>query len=66
MGPYALFQADRHGAGIRPRPYSRDMAIQPFTYDSIKTGGWLNGTSLAAPTASATGGRPCCGTWTGT
>ena len=25
------------------------MAIQPFTYDSIKTGGWLNGTSLAAP-----------------
>ena len=25
------------------------MAIQPFTYDSIKTGGWLNGTSLALP-----------------
>ncbi len=49
MGPYALFQGDRHGAGIRPRPYSRDMAIQPFTYDSIKTGGWLNGTSLALP-----------------
>jgi extracellular elastinolytic metalloproteinase len=49
MGPYALFQDDRHGAGIRPRPYSRDMAIQPFTYDSIKTGGWLNGTSLALP-----------------
>ena len=49
MGPYALFQNDRHGAGIRPRPYSRDMAIQPFTYDSIKTGGWLNGTSLALP-----------------
>jgi extracellular elastinolytic metalloproteinase len=49
MGPYALFQDDRHGAGIRPRPYSRDMAIQPFTYDSIKTNGWLNGTSLALP-----------------
>jgi extracellular elastinolytic metalloproteinase len=49
MGPYALFQDDRHGAGIRPRPYSRDMAIQPFTYDSIKTGGWLNGASLALP-----------------
>ena len=49
MGPYALFQDDRHGAGIRPRPYARDMAIQPFTYDSIKTGGWLNGTSLALP-----------------
>ena len=49
MGPYALFQNDRHGAGIRPRPYSRNMAIQPFTYDSIKTGGWLNGASLALP-----------------
>jgi extracellular elastinolytic metalloproteinase len=49
MGPYALFQNDRHGNGIRPRPYTRDMAIQPFTYDSIKTGAWLNGTSLALP-----------------
>jgi hypothetical protein len=49
MGPYALFQADRHGNGIRPRPYTRDMSIQPFTYDSIKTGGWLNGGSLALP-----------------
>ena len=49
MGPYALFQDDRHGAGIRPRPYSRDMSIQPFTYDSIKTGGWLDGTTLALP-----------------
>jgi extracellular elastinolytic metalloproteinase len=49
MGPYALFQPDRHGNGIRPRPYTRDMAIQPFTYDSIKSNGWLNGTSLALP-----------------
>jgi extracellular elastinolytic metalloproteinase len=54
MGPYALFQNSRQGAGIRPRPYSRDMEIQPFTYDSIKTGGWLPnamgvGTSLAVP-----------------
>jgi hypothetical protein len=49
MGTYALFQDDRHGAGIRPRPYTRDMSIQPFTYDSIKTMGWLNGTSLALP-----------------
>ena len=49
MGPYALFQADRHGNGIRPRPYSRDMSIQPFTYDSIKSNGWLNGASLALP-----------------
>jgi extracellular elastinolytic metalloproteinase len=49
MGPYALFQPSRHGNGIRPRPYTRNMAIQPFTYDSIKTGAWLNGTSLALP-----------------
>ena len=49
MGPYALFQANRQGNGIRPRPYSRDMTIQPFTYDSIKTGAWLNGVSLSTP-----------------
>ncbi len=49
MGTYVLFQDDRHGAGIRPRPYTRDMALQPFTYDSIKTNGWLNGASLALP-----------------
>jgi hypothetical protein len=49
MGTYALFQDGRNGAGIRPRPYTRDMSIQPFTYDSIKTNGWLNGTSLALP-----------------
>jgi extracellular elastinolytic metalloproteinase len=47
--PYALFQPNRMGNGLRPRPYSRNMTIQPFTYDSIKTGGWLNGTSLALP-----------------
>ena len=49
MGPYALFQANRQGNGIRPRPYSRNMEIQPFTYDSITTGGWLEGASLAVP-----------------
>jgi len=49
MGPYALFQASREGNGIRPRPYSRDMTIQPFTYDSIRSGAWLNGTSLSLP-----------------
>ncbi|MEU8261997.1 M36 family metallopeptidase [Micromonospora sp. NPDC048999] len=48
-GQYALFQDSRVGDGIRARPYSRNMDIQPFTYDSIKTGGWLNGTSLAVP-----------------
>ena len=54
MGPYALFQPNRQGNGIRPRPYSRNMQIQPFTYDSIKTAGWLPNaqgepTSLALP-----------------
>jgi hypothetical protein len=49
MGPYALFQNSRQGNGIRPRPYSRNMEIQPFTYDSIKTNAWLTGGSLAAP-----------------
>ncbi|MGH3018686.1 MAG: M36 family metallopeptidase [Gaiellaceae bacterium] len=47
--PYVLFQPNRQGNGLRPRPYSRTMEIQPFTYDSIKTNGWLNGTSLALP-----------------
>jgi extracellular elastinolytic metalloproteinase len=47
--PWVLFQPNRQGNGLRPRPYARNMAIQPFTYDSIKTGGWLNGTSLALP-----------------
>ena len=49
MGPYALFQDSRQGNGIRPRPYSRNMEIQPFTYDSVKSGAWLNGASLAMP-----------------
>ncbi|HEX6207659.1 MAG TPA: M36 family metallopeptidase [Actinomycetota bacterium] len=49
MGPYALFQNSRQDAGIRPRPYSRDMTIQPFTYDRVKTNGWITGGSLAMP-----------------
>ena len=49
MGPYALFQDSREGNGIRPRPYSRNMEIQPFTYDRIKTNGWITGGSLAVP-----------------
>jgi extracellular elastinolytic metalloproteinase len=49
MGPYALFQDSRQGAGIRPRPYSRNMEIQPFTYDRIKTNSWITGGSLAVP-----------------
>ncbi|MGH7359463.1 MAG: M36 family metallopeptidase, partial [Candidatus Rokuibacteriota bacterium] len=49
MGTYALFENSREGDGIRPRPYSRTMEIQPFTYDSIKTGAWLDGGTLAVP-----------------
>ncbi len=48
-GSYALYQTGRNAAGIRPRPYSRNMETQPFTYDSIKSNGWLNGASLALP-----------------
>jgi hypothetical protein len=47
--PYVVFQPPRTGPGLRPRPYSRTWDIQPFSYDSIKTGGWLNGGSLSAP-----------------
>ncbi|HEX2029819.1 MAG TPA: M36 family metallopeptidase [Actinomycetota bacterium] len=49
MGTYVLWQDNRQGAGIRPRPYSRNMEIQPATYDSIKTGGWLEGATLSQP-----------------
>ena len=54
MGTYVLHQSDREGNGIRPRPYSRDMDLQPFTYDSIRTNAWLPNadnqpTSLAIP-----------------
>lgn len=49
MGPYAVYQDDRSGNGIRPRPYSRDMNTQPFTYDRIKTNSWITGASLATP-----------------
>jgi len=49
MGPYVVYQDSREGAGIRPRPYSRDMNTQPFTYDRIKTNSWITGASLATP-----------------
>jgi extracellular elastinolytic metalloproteinase len=48
-GQWALYADSRVGPGFRPRPYSRNMERQPFTYDSIKTNGWLDGTSLALP-----------------
>jgi len=49
MGPYVIFQDDRTDPGIRNRPYSRTMDIQPFTYNSIKTNSWLNNTTIVAP-----------------
>ena len=48
-GQWALYADSRIGPGFRPRPYSRTMELQPFTYDSIKDDGWLDGTSLALP-----------------
>ena len=48
-GNYATFVDSRTGPGFRAAPYSRNMNINPFTYDMIRTGGWLNGTSLAVP-----------------
>ena len=51
MGTYARWHDDepRQGPGIRPAVYSRDMFLQPFTYESIGTNAWLNGGTLAAP-----------------
>jgi extracellular elastinolytic metalloproteinase len=47
--PYVLYEAPRTSPGLRNRPYSRNMEIQPSTYDSIKQGAWLNGASLSQP-----------------
>ena len=38
MGPYALFQDNRQGNGIRPRPYSRDMTKNGFSFRHIQAG----------------------------
>ncbi|MGH7357509.1 MAG: M36 family metallopeptidase, partial [Candidatus Rokuibacteriota bacterium] len=47
--PYVLYEPPRTSDGLRNRPYSRTMEIQPSTYDSIKQGAWLNGASLSRP-----------------
>jgi extracellular elastinolytic metalloproteinase len=47
--PYVLYEAPRTSRGLRSAPYSRNMEIQPSTYDSIKQGAWLNGASLSQP-----------------
>ena len=57
-GSYALYadidpppgyDPPRVSPGFRAAPYSRNMELNPFTYDSIKSSGWLNNTSLALP-----------------
>ena len=72
MGPYASSSRTvRAGSSVRGRA-SRNMEIQPFTYDSIKTNGWLNGNSARPPARPrATAGPPRSGTprgisWTST
>ena len=57
-GQWALYADSRVGPGFRPRPYSRNMELQPFTYDSIKDDGWLDGTSLALPHGLGHGWAP--------
>jgi hypothetical protein len=47
--PYVVYEPPRTGPGLRNRPYSRNMEIQPSTYDSIKTGAWITGGSLSQP-----------------
>ncbi|MPZ68387.1 MAG: metalloprotease [Actinobacteria bacterium] len=37
MGTYVLGEGARTGDGIRPTPYSNNMAINPSTYNTIKT-----------------------------
>ena len=35
VGSYLIFQEDAPGAGIRPAPYTRDLSINPLTYESV-------------------------------
>lgn len=37
VGPYVLGQPNNTGTGIRPTQYSTNMAVNPTTYDDIKT-----------------------------
>lgn len=39
VGSYLIFQENIPGATIRPAPYIRDMAINPLTYDRVRTAG---------------------------
>lgn len=35
VGSYLIFQEDIPGAGIRPAPYTRDLSLNPLTYESV-------------------------------
>ena len=37
LGTYALYSSSREAKGIRPTAYSTDMAVNPATYDTIRT-----------------------------
>ena len=37
LGNYVIYKDSREGDGIRPFPYSTDQAVNPATYDLVKT-----------------------------
>ena len=46
MGSWLIFQEDTVGAGIRPAPYTRDMGLNPLTYDDLTNAGQPGGVSI--------------------
>lgn len=46
MGSWLIFQEDIVGAGIRPAPYTRDMKLNPLTYDDLNNAGQAGGVSI--------------------
>lgn len=39
VGSYLIFQENTPGAGIRPAPYTRDLAFNSFTYETVRAPG---------------------------
>lgn len=46
MGSWLIFQEDVPGAGIRPAPYTRDMKLNPLTYDDLNNAGQPGGITI--------------------
>jgi len=46
VGSYLIFQADVPGATIRPAPYTRDLDLNPLTYDDLTNAGEPGGVSI--------------------